>query len=225
MNAKEFVASLWTKYYPRYEAPIKALRVEMCKIELKGPRFEKLFSELAAVEIMGGEAFINCLLRYPEIEYHLRSKIARQGFDEIRHYELLRDFMKEQGSDVDPEAEKLYREYYGLQTDRGIMHAMVGNAPEKNADNLFREYERTTKNPRFKEIARDINLDEAFHMELLNDKLELYSQDEKNREQVEEIFEESWRLAFKNNIRLARDLDLDAAKIFLENGYSVPSDL
>lgn len=230
MDAKDFVRSLWQKYYDKYEGPCKALRVEMCNLELSSQPFRKLLGYQALVEKSGGESFMQCALKYPEIDYHLRTKIARQAFDELRHHQLLADFLKELGEQIDDEVCNLYQSirfdrngtdrYYGIQTNRDFMSAMIGNVGEKNSDNFFQELYRRTTHPRLKEISHSINLDEKFHMALLDEKLQLFSKDPSSRIAAERLFKEAWEATLRNNIKLSEELGMVPEKILQSHGHA-----
>ena len=104
--------------------------------------------------------------------------------------------------------------------NRDFMSAMIGNVGEKNSDNFFQELYKRTVHPRLKEICHSINLDEKFHMSLLDEKLQLFSKDTANRMTVEKLFKEAWEAALRNNITLACELGMVPEKILQSQGYA-----
>lgn len=222
MEGREFVDHLWKKYYDVYEGPIRVIRDGWADFPAGSAKLNQVLSEQAIVELMGGEAQLSGVVRFPDIEYHLRTKIARHGFDELRHYEILRDYLRQMNSEVDADAAQHFRSYYSIQTARDKTYFLLGNFGEKSADNFFKDlYEKTT-DAHLKEMCRDINIDEGFHMELLDEKMMLFAGHEAGREMLERTFDEVWKSVFASILQTSLKFGVDAAKLLEENGLRVP---
>jgi hypothetical protein len=221
MNAKAFCDSLWRRYYEKYEGPLKVIRNKWFEFQVGSPQFIKAFQQSAVIELMGGESFLAGVVKYTDIDYHLRTKIARQGFDEMRHHELLRDFVRDLGHDVPEDAAAAMRPFFMEYTATDKMHFLLANIGEKSTDNFFEELEDHTSNARLKEICHDINVDEGFHMELLDEKMVGLCQDQANRPKVEQIFVERWTGECKSIVALSRELGLNVDAILADAGMNL----
>ena len=86
MNGREFVDSLYQKYYPELEGPILAVRKALAELDPQSPAFVQLMQRQAKREISHARAFSKAVLQYPELEPHERAEVAHQAAEEYEQH-------------------------------------------------------------------------------------------------------------------------------------------
>lgn len=212
MTGKEFVESLYRRYFDELEGPVVAIRKALAELDPATPEFVNLMQRQAKKELAHGMAFTRAILQYQELEPHERAHVAEQAADEFRHHALIRDYLEARGARDDVPSDA-YDVYFGQFLEGDVRAFRLCNIAEKSAV-LFMEHLRdVTPDPAVREMAAAIVDDEEGHEERVTEKLARFAEQKENREFLETMFLRSWATQKEGVEREGRELGVDVDKI------------
>ncbi len=213
MNGKEFVDSLYRKYYPELEGPILAVRKALAELDPKSPAFAQLMQRQAKRELSHARAFSKAVLQYSELEPHERAEIAHQAAEEYEHYALLKDYLKSRVAEFEDLSADAYGDYFDQFLTGDVEAFRLCNIAEKSAVVFLRHLRDVTKDPDVRRLAQAMVADEEGHEDRVKSKLAKIAEDESKRVFLEKQFVQSWASQKTGVFLEAKELGLDLEKV------------
>ncbi len=213
MNGREFVESLYRKYYPDLEGPIIAVRKALAELEPKSPAFAQLMQRQAKKELSHARAFSKAVLQYPELNPHERAEIAHQAAEEFEHYALLKDYLKSRDADIEDLSADAYGAYFDQFLTGDVEAFRLCNIAEKSAVVFLRHLRDATKDPDVRRLAQAMVADEEGHEDRVKLQLAKIAENENRRDFLTKQFVQSWASQKTGVFLEARELGLDLEKV------------
>lgn len=208
MTGREFVESLYRRYFDELEGPVVAIRKALAELDPATPEFVNLMQRQAKKELAHGMAFTRAILQYQELEPQERAHVAEQAADEFRHHALIRAYLEARGARDDVPSDA-YDVYFAQFLEGDVRAFRLCNIAEKSAV-LFMEHLRdVTPDPAVREMAAAIVDDEEGHEERVTEKLAGFAEQEENRGFLERMFVRSWATQKEGVEREGRELGVD----------------
>jgi len=215
MTGKEFVESLYHRYFETLEGPVVAIRKALAELDPKSPEFVNLMQRQAKKEFAHGVAFTKAVLQYDELEPHERAQVAEQAADEFRHYALIKDYLNARNANDDVPSDA-YDAYFGQFLMGDIRAFRLCNIAEKSAVIFMEHLRDVTPDPVVRQMAKAIVDDEEGHEERVTAKLAGFAEDAANREFLENMFVQSWSTQREGVVREGRELGVDVDRILAQ---------
>lgn len=212
MTGREFVESLYRRYFDTLEGPVVAIRKALAELDPESREFVNLMQRQAKKEFAHGVAFSKAVLQYRELEPHERADVAEQAADEFRHYALIKDYLETRNADDDVPSDA-YDAYFGQFLTGDIRAFRLCNIAEKSAVIFMEHLRDVTPDPLVRKMASAIVDDEEGHEERVTAKLADFAQDEANRPFLEQMFVQSWATQKEGVVREGRELGVNVDAI------------
>ena len=213
MNGREFVDTLYRKYYPELEGPIMAVRKALAELDPKSRAFVQLMQRQAKRELSHARAFSKAVLQYPELNPHERAEIAHQAAEEFEHYALLKDYLKSRDADIEDLSADAYGAYFDQFLTGDVEAFRLCNIAEKSAVVFLRHLRDATKDPDVRRLAQAMVADEEGHEDRVKLQLAKIAENENRRDFLTKQFVQSWASQKTGVFLEARELGLDLEKV------------
>jgi hypothetical protein len=213
MDGKEFTEDLTRRHYAELEGQVIAVRKALAELDTSTPQFVELMQRQAKREVTHGIAFTKALLIYSELEPHERADVAEQAAEEYRHFALIKDYLIGRGSDVEEVSADAYNAYFDRFLSGNIKVFRLCNIAEKSAVAFIAHLRDASKDSKVRKLAEDIIADEEEHEDWMAIKMARISEDESERQFLEEQFVESWTSQKTGVFLEARELGVDVDRV------------